>query len=412
MKRFLTLECIPKDINKCTKQLSKAIKIGAWIQLIPKLGERIEIPVHMLPKGPGLVISSGGSSSSPNHCLLTSAHLDQSATATAYWLQKQGIKAEHSLIFNPLPLHHLSGLMPWWRSHLWGAEHIWLLPKLMRDPIALELYSKSKFEEKVGPRLLSLVPTQIQRLLSHPSGLRWLQSFDVIWVGGAPLPADLAAKARSNQIRLAPCYGATETCAMVTILSPDEFLAGKTDCGHPLIDVELRLNKNNALQIRTPRLALGKWNNGHLEGLQDQDGWWQSGDSASLIKDNNLHRLKIIGRIDTAIHSGGETVFPEKLESKLLSAIRKSQIPVKHLIFLPISDKIWGQRLVGLFKWEVELTENEQQKQLTHIDKLLKTWLPYERPLTWYKCPELSPNSAGKWERSKWKQWLEINIRK
>ena len=396
MTEFLTLECIPKDINKCTKKLNEAQEIGTWVQLVPRMERRVKIPTHILPTGPGVVISSGGSSSIPHHCLLPSSHLNESATATAHWLRQQGLKTEHSLIFNPLPFHHLSGLMPWWRSQLWGAEHIWLMPELMKDPIGLELFSKSLFEEKTGARLISLVPTQIQRLISHPSGLRWLQCFDVIWVGGAPIPADLATNARQEKLRLAPCYGATETAAMVTILAPHEFLAGKTDCGHPLMDVELRLSQNNALQIKTPRLAPAKWSNGQLEVLQDQNGWWQSGDSASLIKEDNSHRLKIIGRLDTAIHSGGETIFPEHLESQLLAAIRKNQIPIQYLIFSPNYDKIWGQRLIALFKWEIELTETEQQRQLNQVDNLVKAWLPSERPQNWYHCADLKPNSAGK----------------
>ena len=35
--------------------------------------------------------------------------------------------------------------------------------------------------------LLSLVPTQLHRLLADPAGVDWLRGFAVIWVGGAPL---------------------------------------------------------------------------------------------------------------------------------------------------------------------------------------------------------------------------------
>ena len=39
----------------------------------------------------------------------------------------------------------------------------------------------------------------------------------------------------------------------------------------------------------------------------------------------------------------------------------------------------------------------------------MKNWHPAERPIAWYECTELAPNEAGKFERSKWKYWLEIN---
>ena len=51
---------------------------------------------------------------------------------------------------------------------------------------------------------------------------------DVIWVGGASLPEDLAAASRAMGLKLAPCYGATETAAMVTAQRPRDFLTGGT----------------------------------------------------------------------------------------------------------------------------------------------------------------------------------------
>ena len=96
------------------------------------------------------------------------------------------------------------------------------------------------------PALLSLVPTQLGRLLADPSGIDWLQRFSVIWVGGAALPAVLADQARQVGIRLAPCYGATETAAMVAALPPERFLQGVASCGTPLMDVALRLAADGA----------------------------------------------------------------------------------------------------------------------------------------------------------------------
>jgi O-succinylbenzoic acid--CoA ligase len=68
-------------------------------------------------------------------------------------------------------------------------------------------------------------------LINNPDGLRWLQSLDIIWIGGSMLPKDLADKARRKSIKLAPCYGTTETVAMVTCLSPKDFLKGSDSVG-------------------------------------------------------------------------------------------------------------------------------------------------------------------------------------
>ena len=407
MKKLMHLKCNPYNFVECTKQITHAIDNNYWIQLSTAQGNRIDIPNHLLPKEAGVVISSGGSIQGPHHCLQPFSHLDQSAISTGQWLKKIGLEPKDCQIFNPLPLHHVSGLMPWWRSKHWGAKHHWLIPSLMRNPIELEKSYKSLFNKNISPLILSLVPTQLQRLINSSAGLRWLQSFDVIWLGGSGLSDTLAIQARSKKIRLAPCYGSTETAAMVTVLTPKAFLAGEQNCGNPLEDVELRLNKNGALEVRTQRVASARWKDGYLESLHSSDGWWQSGDLAKLITDDSLLKLEIHGRLDTAINSGGETIFPEKLEFKIIEFARKNKLQVQSIIFLPINNEEWGQKLVGLIRWQEKLPRNQQKKQLTEIEEAIKSWLPAERPSEWKECPHLEQNSEGKWERVKWKKWLE-----
>ncbi len=409
MNKLLTLACEPKEAEICSQKLASAIEQDTWVQLLPAKGDSPIIPNSILPKGPGVVISSGGSCGGPHQCLHPSSHLDQSAIATGQWLQNQGLQPKDSVILNPLPLHHVSGLMPWWRSRIWEAQHTWLTPSLMRNPIALRKSCESIFQRKFGPLLISLVPTQIQRLIEHADGLKWLQSFDVIWVGGSRLSKHLADKARRNKIHLAPCYGTTETAAMISVQTPKEFLEGRTGCGQPLIDVELRLTQNGALEVKTPRLASAQWKDGSLKNIKDEKGWWRSGDFAKLTMEGCFSQLEIIGRIDTAIHSGGETIFLEQLEPKLSLAAKKVGLPIQYLIFIPINEDEWGQRLVALVRWKKEFTPNEHQEQLRTLQNLTKTWQPAERPFAWYECKELAPNDAGKWERSKWNNWLKTN---
>ena len=410
MQELMLLECTPNNTKECVEKLSQAMDSGAWVQLLPTKGERISIPNDLLPKGPGVVISGGGSVGEKHQCLLSYESLDKSTIATEQWLTEQGLKPNKCSIFNPLPLHHVSGLMPWWRSRLWRSKHNWLSPSLMRNPVELEQVWKRSFQQTKNPTLLSLVPTQLQRLLSHPAGIRWLKSFAVIWVGGSNLSEHLAKQARALGIRLAPCYGATETAAMVTVLSPDDFLAGRGGCGTPLRDVELSIGTNNSLKVKTPRLAKAQWMNGHLKQLTNKDGWWQSGDIAKITTTNQIQQLEILGRIDTAIQSGGETVFPEKLETLLFQSAIKDELPIEALLLLPVQDQEWGQRLVALVRLREEHSKTTKSSEaFIRLQSLVKEWLPAERPIAWHKCAQLAPNSTGKWERSYWKDWLAKN---
>ena len=242
-----------------------------------RYARRSPVPEEILPSGPGLLLSGGGSSGRRRLCLQPVAHFDQSAKATAVWLAGIGIAAAEVQLFNPLPFHHVSGLMPWWRSRRWGATHVWLLPTLMRDIPALMRYCERQEDWGGRPAVLSLVPTQLMRLMADPIGITWLQHFAVIWVGGAALSSALADQARRHGLCLAPCYGATETAAMLTALSPQRFLEGEVGCGDALVDVQLRLDADGALLVKTPRLAVGCWQaegSEPLVPLAGSSGWW------------------------------------------------------------------------------------------------------------------------------------------
>ena len=215
--------------------------------------------------GPGVVLGSGGSTGERRWCLQPLTHLRRSAEATGRWLGAIGIEPSRCLHLNPLPSHHVSGLLPPLRAELWGAAHQVLPPVLLRDPAALAATVKLPAGR---PVLLSLVPTQLRRLMARPEGLAWLRRLAVIWVGGAPLPSDLALSARRAGLPLAPCYGATETAAMVCALPPDRFLAGVAGCGQPLADVRLRLDAaSGAVELQTDRLSPGWLVAGMLQPL-------------------------------------------------------------------------------------------------------------------------------------------------
>ena len=375
-----------------TSALLMQLAKGGWVQLDGAAASP-KVPVTLLPDGPGVVISSGGSSGGRRRCLQPLIHLDRSAEATGTWLGSIGIDPSTCLVLNPLPMHHVSGLMPWWRSRCWGSTHVPLAPNLLKQPSQLLAASRTLRGWGERPTVLSLVPTQLGRLLADPDGRAWLQACSVVWVGGAALAPGMAQQARDAEIRMSPCYGATETAAMVAALPPDRFLAGDNSCGPPLVDVELQLARDGALKVRTQRLAIASWREerpNELEPLQDEEGWWYSGDSAGLAPD-----LTIFGRLDGALLSGGETVFPEQLEARLMG----SGLPIEAVLLLGVPDPVWGQRLVGLVR-------SSDEAIVQRLEQFTVNWLPADKPLRWFVCPELAPSRAGKWQREQWCQWV------
>ncbi len=400
MKELRSIFCDPESPENTLRKIENGVKEKVWMQLISPKSEKIFISETRLPLGPGVIIRSGGSTGRPHQCLIPCSYLDQSAIASANWIKKQGLNIASCQIFNSLPLSHISGLMAWWRSRYWHTKYISIKPSLMRSPNSLE---KRFGRMQANPKITSLVPVQVNKLLKEPAGIRWLQSFSIIWLGGSLLPEDLASTARNLNIRLAPCYGATETTAMIAVQSPNDFLIGNEKYSNLLEDVELKIGKNNRLEVKTPRLAQYEVINGKLKKITNDRGWWESGDAAEIVN----KKLRILGRVDTAINSGGETVYPEILQIKLLDVALKAKVPIEECFLVPIDNKEWGQKLVALIRIGNEQKDYEESKLILELTKLVKAWPPYERPCSWYSCPELKRNAAGKWESNKWKLWLK-----
>lgn len=345
--------------------------------------------------GAAVVLGTGGSSGARRWCLQPLRQLQVAADATGSWLRQLGLDPQRLELFNPLPLQHVSGLLPLVRAQRWGAALRWLEPEWMRDPLRLPM--------PVAPALLSLVPTQLQRLLEDPVGQRWLAAFELIWVGGAALPEAVAQHCRQLGVRLSPCYGSTETAAMVAALPPQQFLDGVQGCGKPLPHAQLRLDPaTGALQIKAASLAEGCLLHGELQPLALTHGWWTSGDRALLAPEG----LQLQGRLDGAISSGGETVFPEQVELRLLQLSRAADLPLAELLLLAEPDLLWGERLVALVKPAAAGTA-EAESLLHRLEELAQGLPPSQRPRRWLLCPELERTPLGKWQRSRWRKRLK-----
>ena len=407
MTKLSIVKCDPEKTLKCSKEILKNFEEHNWVYLAPPKDQTKISTSATLPEGEGIIISSGGSIGGPNLCFQSIKNLTNSALATGKWLKDHGLLPKECIILNSLPLHHISGFMPWWRHHTWQSEYHWISHSMMHKPLQLKRFSEELTNKYRRPLITSLVPTQLLSLIDNPDGLKWLQSFAIIWVGGASIPIDLADKARSKSINLAPCYGATETVAMVTCLSPKDFLKGSNSVGFPLEDVEIEINKRNLLKIKTSRIATSKWKNDKFESITDSKGWWEAGDLGQFITLNNKKSLQILGRRDSAINSGGETIFPEDIEMKLVKIVTKNQLPIKDIFVLGVSDKKWGQRLVALARFKEK--EINKSQIISLLTRLINDWQPEKKPLNWYDCPKLSRNINKKWELNKWQDWVALN---
>ena len=332
---------------------------------------------------PGVIINSSGSINMPKHCYHSIANLNQSAKYCGKWLEEQDFDLSNIIIFNTLPLSHISGFMPLWRSKIWDCEYINISPKIIKESKYL-LEQTLKIKGKSRKILItSLVPTQLYRLLLNKDGINWLNLFDLIWVGGASVSKNILKKCIKEKINLSPCYGATETAAMISSLKPREFLNSNLNDGEIFKDINVRINEKNLIEIKTERIGKEVSQSSEIKDFKNIDGWWESGDIGKKFIKNNKEYLIVYGRVDNTINSGGEIVFLDLIKKRILDFINNEDLPVKDFKFEKINDLIWGQRYRILIDFKENTANKNLFKSIKKLENFSETFQKFERPFEW-----------------------------
>jgi O-succinylbenzoic acid--CoA ligase len=330
-----------------------------------------------------IMIPTGGSSGQIKFAIHTWETLTASVQGFSEYFQLKQVNS-----FCVLPLHHVSGLMQFMRSFTTGGKLAILPFKAVESGQILNIKQSDFF--------ISLVPTQLQRLLENPELTEWLSQFNTVLLGGAPAWNELLEKARFHRIRLAPTYGMTETASQIATLKPDDFLCGKIGSGQilPHAKVTIRneqgeiLNSNQIgnIIIHAQSLALG-----YYPITRENQADFKVDDLGFL--DNQGH-LNIVGRNSDKIITGGENIYPAEIES----AIQATQM-VADICVIGIPDKHWGQALTAIY------IPKKSNTSALKIQTLLKDKLSkFKIPKYWIPQQNLPRNSQGKINRQQLQQ--------
>ena len=210
-----------------------------------------------------------------------------------------------------LPVAHVGGLLVLLRGVLLGAP-VRVNPRF--DPVALA--------DADGISFTSLVPTMLRRLLEADVDVA---RFRAILVGGSSLGADLRERAERAGACIVETYGSTETCGGVVYE------------GRPLAGTEIRIGRRAEIELRGPTLLTG-YRSGEPPPLSD-DGWLRMGDAGEIDESG---RLRVLGRLDDVIVTGGHKVSPDDVETALLAAAK-----VREAAVAGRPDAEWGERVVA-----------------------------------------------------------------
>ncbi|WP_228021642.1 AMP-binding protein [Vasconcelosia minhoensis] len=285
-----------------------------------------------------------------------------------------------------LPLHHVSGLMQALRTWISGGQ---LVTQPFRSLVTGQILVPSPQDWTI-----SLVPTQLQRLLSQERLARWLAQFRTVLLGGGPAWPDLLAAARGRKIPLALTYGMTETAALVAALMPDEFLRGQTG-GSSLPHAQLRIvgpagdlppGEIGPIAIQTSSLAEGYY--GEPSPAFTEAGCFYPDDLGYLDAAGGLH---IVGRDSDKIITGGENVFPAEVEAALRATRQVADVCV---IGLP--DPQWGQVVTAVYVPDSDCSEDLPTALKAALVGQLSR---YKHPKRWVAVAALPRSPQGKLSR-------------
>jgi O-succinylbenzoic acid--CoA ligase len=174
-----------------------------------------------------------------------------------------------------------------------------------------------------APAWASVVPTMARRLIDLGAPLTGLS----LLVGGGALDPGLRTAAEARGARIVTTYGLTETCGGVAY--EDRLLTGS----------RARLATEATIELQGPTLMEGyRLDPPATARAFTVDGWLRTGDVGEIDGD----RIRIFGRVDELIRTGGETVWPAEVE-----AVLREHDKVADAGVAPRPDPEWGAHVVA-----------------------------------------------------------------
>ena len=317
-----------------------------------------------------LVVTTSGSTARPKRVVLRRAAVLASADAT------------HARLGGPgawlltLPHAYVAGVQVLVRS-----LHAGLAPVIRAEdePLAAAI---ARLE---GPRrYVSLVPTQLHRLLSSASAeaaedLAALASLDAVLLGGGPVDADLRRSAAAHGIATVATYGMAETAG------------GCVYDGRPLDGVAMRTDDEARIWLRGPMLFDGYEHDEAATRAALVDGWFRTSDVGEVSRDADGEPvLRVLGRADDVVVSGGVNVPGAVVGDRL-----RTHPGVAAAEVIGVEDAEWGRRLVA---YVVAAPGADPQTEE------LRDWVAAVHPRAWaprtvVRVPQIPRTDRGKVDR-------------
>lgn len=326
---------------------------------------------------PAVIVFTSGTSGRPKGAVLTHGNLAASAHAWSAVLRPRATDRWLAC----LPLVHVAGLAVVTRALRWGVE-LEILAAFESDAVS------RAFE--AGASHVSLVPAQLAALLEVRAGRTAPASLRAILLGGGPIPADLLELAVAGGYPVLTTYGMTETGSGIAVGGADEATRRDRTAARALPGVRLRIEPDGSadgsgeILVRGEMVFAGYLGDAVASADKPPDGWLRTGDVGTL---DTSGLLRVSGRRDELIISGGENVAPAAVEAVLMAHPAVAEAAVGG-----IPDARWGAvpAAIIVLRPGVVVTDEEL---FSHCRARLAA---FEVPVRFVRLQTLPRNAMGK----------------
>lgn len=275
-------------------------------------------PVAVDPeRDPCALVYTSGTTGQPKGAILT--HINQVATA-ANVVDALELTFTDKML-GAVPLFHAFGMAPATDSTIMaGAATIMM--RAFNAEEALKIIEGEKIT--VQHAVPTMVILEILALECQPYDVSSLRTGQV---GGAPVPAGLAIRARDAMgWEFANTLGLTECMCVSIVRAGSDERVRDTTSGTFLKYIEGKVVDEDGRELppgevgelccRGPSVISGYFiAAGVIEERLDAEGWLRTGDMASLDEDGNL---SVVARKKEVVIRGGYNIYPEELEHILM----------------------------------------------------------------------------------------------
>ena len=264
-----------------------------------------------------------------------------------------------------LPLYHIGGYSLLFRSLISGG--------------ALAIAEQ---DESLGQSLqnfplthLSLVPTQLYRLLDDQKSTTLLRKLKALLLGGSAAPKSLIERALRQHIPLYLSYGSTEMGSQIAT-TPAPIQDTRQNSGQLLPYRELSVAKDGELLVKGPCLFQGYLQDGLIQPQTDREGWFHTADIGTISAKGEV---TVLGRKDNMFISGGENIHPEEIEKALMMVEG-----ILEALVIAAPDKEYGHRPVAFIKTAAAETPDD----LTVVEAMRSMVGKLKSPTCYYRVNE------------------------